>query len=621
MPGPHPRATAAAGAAFVLAAVFTGPVVYGLINPEFTPIDLVEDSQLILKVEFGPIKANRCACTVSQVLKGKTKAKALTLDLGKAINENQAGRIAALVAASGKEPGVCFFGQAVKANAGGRRGFLHVAGTWIDLGGGQGDLWQVGKINKYMEGCWAGGTDMLLRAVSYVMTDRDADFPCEARASWSKVVRVGHVAGEVTSIGPVDLDGNGKPYLFVTSSAGDRLFQYRGGALEDVTVEKRLRSKSLASAWLDANADGRIDLVSWDGASLNLYVQGPDGAIVRARSSPAEAPANGCLALSALDMGAGGKPGLLVSTRGAPILLAPGALPMKARELVKGGLSGEGLGKAAACLVADFDGDSHPDIIQPFERGSLFYSGKGSGCFGIGVVCAIAAGKGKSAICTGDFDADGLLDVLTTSKEGCEIWQNLGRGRFAPRRSSSGEIAYIAKPEGIACEACDINNDGRQDIFIAYESMGAQIFFNRGFRSTGHAHKLDLTDNGLLPDAEKGQQAGCIGDFNADGAQDMALVLKKGNVHLFWRDTAEASPLSIKVDLSPKGSFAGPLTVTGWLGRRCLGAWNVIPGTSTGFVGLMDVGKRNVKWRFPGDRPQEKQFVVEDDPVRFLIRQ
>ncbi|KKL57328.1 hypothetical protein LCGC14_2236540, partial [marine sediment metagenome] len=92
-------------------------------------------------------------------------------------------------------------------------------------------------------------------------------------------------------------------------------------------------------------------------------------------------------------------------------------------------------------------------------------------------------------------------------------------------------------------------------------------------------------------------------------------------VHVFWRDVQEASPLSVKVDLSPGGAFLGPLKVTGWLENRCLGAWNVVPGTSTGFVGMMDAGVRTIKWRLPGGKPREKQFEVQDGPVRFLIRQ
>ena len=600
-----------------------GPAVHALINPKFTPVDLVQQSELMLTVEFGPIRSNRCVCTVKKVLQGKMERKTMTLDLSKAMNETEAKRMARYIAASGKEPGVLFVGKYVESDAEGegeRRAFLHVKGRWIDLRRGKGQVWELDKIDKGMENCWAGGTDMLLRAADYILSDDGADVPCKVGVSWSDIARVGNVGGKVTSSGPVDLEGNGKPYLFVTSSEGDRLFHYRGKALKDVTAEKKLQSRSLVSAWIECSGDGKIDLVSWDGSSFSLHLQNRDGTIVRTRTLPAKAPREGCVGLSVLDVGRNGKPGLLVSTRGAPILLTPGNLPMKARKLVEGDLSAKGLGKAAACLVADFDGDSFPDIVQPFEKGSFFYGGKGSGRFAAPVRCGVALGKNGADACTGDFDADGLLDILTAGGDGCEIWQNIGKGKFVPRRRLSGEIEYISKPDGIACQACDINNDGRQDIFIAYKSMGAQIFFSRGFRSTGHAHKLDLSDNGLLEPAEKGQQTGCIGDFNADGAQDMVLVLKQGDTYVFWRDTTEASPLAVKVHLSPKGLCSGPLAVTGWLEKRCLGAWNVVPGTSAGFIGLLEAGPRTIKWQLPGGKPQRKKLVVEDQAVRFLIK-
>ena len=618
MPARKARTLAAAAAAFILTALTAAPDARALINPNFTPLDLVADSQSIFTVRFGTVKDNRSACAVGEVLKGETPGKTLTLDFSRAINENEAQRMAGFLAASGEEPGICFLGAAGDAGAGGQapKGFLHVAGAWVQLEGGQGGLWQVTKVDRYMEGCWAGGTDMLLRAVEYILADEDADFPCKAMVSWSRVVKVGSVPGQVTSAAPVDLDGNGKCCLFVTSAAGDRLFQLRGDALQDVTAARDLQSKSLASAWLDGNGDGRIDLAGWDGQALRLHLQGADGRFAAVPAALAEGLPGGCLGLGAIGLEPG-TTGLLVATGRGPMLLAAKDGAAKVRKLAE---PGGDLGEPAGCMTADFDGDGFADIVQLGSAGSVLYAGKAGGAFAAPVACGIATGKGPSAACTGDFDADGALDVFTTGPEGCEVWQNIGKGRFVPRKRLSGEIAYISKPDGVACQACDVNNDGRQDFFIAYKSMGAQIFFNRGFRSTGHAHELDLTDNGLLRPAEKGQQAGCIGDFNADGAQDMALVLKDGDVHVFYRDIQEGSPLSIHVGLSPKGSCAGPLTVTGWREGRCLGAWNVGRGTPTGFVGLMDAGQRKIKWQLPGGKPREKLLIAEDGPVRFLIQ-
>ena len=88
--------------------------------------------------------------------------------------------------------------------------------------------------------------------------------------------------------------------------------------------------------------------------------------------------------MSQKDIGCGGKgfSGLLVSGKAAPILVAfrAGARPAVA-PLVSKNVNVSKYGKAGACIVADLDGDTMPDAIQPFARGSLFFKGLAPGKF------------------------------------------------------------------------------------------------------------------------------------------------------------------------------------------------------------------------------------------------
>ena len=70
------------------------------------------------------------------------------------------------------------------------------------------------------------------------------------------------------------------------------------------------------------------------------------------------------------------------------------------------------LGKAAPCLVADFDGDGVADVLAPFAAGSVLFRGLTPGKFASGVACAVKLGTGQSGACVGDFDGDGRFDVL-----------------------------------------------------------------------------------------------------------------------------------------------------------------------------------------------------------------
>lgn len=598
---------------------------FALINPNFTPIHLVDQSALIITVSFGKIgEDNKVVGTVGEVVKGKSSAKILTFDLG-ATDVHNARAIADRIAAWGDKPALLFVGMFLDSDDMNAqietKAFLHVAGCWViaqETGNG---TWNLLRIDKYLQATWAGGTDMLYRCVKYVLEDDDPDVPVNATVSWEdEPEKIGRIQGTATSAVPLDLDGDGALYLFVTSDKGDRLFKYADEALKDVTEGRKLSSASRTASWADLNGDGKLDLVSWTGESVLVYSQSADGTFAAPAGKLTETLSKGCLGITALDCGQQASPALLVSTAASPLLLLPGRHAVTPRRLVEGDFPGAQLGKAGVCLAADFDGDSLPDIIQPFEKGSLYYKGVEPGLFGSPTQCAVALGKGVSASCIGDFDADGVLDIFVSAEDANRFWHNQGGGKFTQTLHLTGELEYISKAGGVAAMTCDFNNDGRQDLFLAYSELGAHLFFNRGFRSFGHAHMLDLTENGLLPEAERGQRAGCVADFNGDGAQDMVLILPDGGAWVFWRESEEEDSLGVKVDLSPQAAYKGPLTVTGWLEDRCLGAWNVVPGTSGGFVGLVEAGPCTIKWRFPGGKEQTREVEVEDEPTRLLIK-
>ena len=188
--------------------------------------------------------------------------------------------------------------------------------------------------------------------------------------------------------------------------------------------------------------------------------------------------------------------------------------------------------------------------------------------------------------------------MLCVNSDGVTLWQNEGGGKFAETLRLSGEIEYRSKSGGIECQVGDINNDGRQDALIAYAAMTPQLFFNRGFRSFGHAHTLDLGEQHLLEVAEQGQQSACLGDFDGDGAQDMVLALNNGEIWAFFRENDDHEARSVVAALPVTGQYKGPVAVTGWMGKRCLGAWNVLPGVSQAFFGRMDAGARDTQMAF-----------------------
>ncbi len=512
-------------------------VATAFINPSFSPIHLVQQSESVwaLKVEAAT-KDGKVTATVVKALKGDKPAKPLILDLGYGTGfEAQGKEVAAMIDAGAKD-GLLFVGQFEEGGGGGAqgpRGMLHIGGKWVVFNGNDDGSWDMVKIDANMLGTWAGSTDMLQRAVEYVLADPDADVPVRVNAEWDTPVKFATIAGKVTAATALDYDGNGKLFLVVATDKDSKLFAWADGKLQEVAQKHLL-----------------------------------------------------------------------------PPLTAQ--MPIDLAKVADAGAAGP-------VFYADFDGDGLPDILQTFEKFSNFYRGTAPGKFAEPVKTRLFLGKGRSMAEIGDYDADGLLDVFTSSEDGNHLWHNLGGSKFVDTLSVSGEITYISKPGGIDGIVCDINNDGRQDIFIAYADMTPHIFFDRGFRSFGHAHGIDLGEQKLVEDATKGQQAGTVADFTGDGAQDMVIVLKNGDAWLLPRKTQSGKALSVSVALGKDAP--SPLLVTGYNGKRCLGAWNVTAGGAPAFFGLTDAGTLTLKWKLRDGTEKSASVNVIDRPVRYVIGQ
>ena len=609
--------------AAIIFAMLSVPFARALINPKFRPTHLVKESTLIASVGLkeGESKDIYLA-EIRQVLKGKTDLKSFRLDLTKARDTQNADALRAL-AAQGKP--ALFFASEKPAQGGEparNLALLHAGGAWGVFYGKAGG-WLFDCIDTGKQGIWAGGTDMLRRAVDYILEDEDADLPADEGAQWSaEPQKIAALDGAIRAIRPIDLAGDGNTVLFVARDKGDRLLacDSKGRKFTDITASRDLQSKSQEYAWGDFSGQGRLDLISFDGKAFSLHAQQADGRFQSRTLDLGGALANGCIGMAALDAGVKGRSGLLVSGSGLPVLVTLGAEGRQTlTELQAPGVDLGKLGKAGQCLVADFDGDGTADVLALREGGSIWFRGLMPGGFAPGVACAVKPGRGATRACVGDFDGDGRLDVFCVNTEGTSLWENEGDGKFANQFPFTGELLYNSQPGGNDCFVGDINNDGRQDILIAYGATSTglkapQIFFNRGFRCFGAGHLMSVAERKLLPSAnhaQDGQQAACLGDFDGDGAQDMILALSNGEIWSFFRENGDGDARLASAFLRVGGPSMGPVVVTGWIGKRCMGAWNVVPGVSHACFGRNDAGPVTLKWRLPGGKEQQKEILLE----------
>ena len=231
---------------------------------------------------------------MKKVLKGDCKDKELTFDLLAMAEPVQAqGKEVMATIAGGDRQALLFVGkfQARRNGPGGRgrqaRGAPAQRRQVVGHEPGDNKTWEMEKIEEKMLGTFSGSTDMLVRCMTYIMTDPNAEVPVEEKVDWGGKIQVGKTDRKINAVAAVDLAGDGKLAAFLASDAGDQVYRWNSKTMEDMTPKLGLRSKSAVFAWGDFNGDGRLALASWDGKQLSIHRQQADGTFARPPSRPA----------------------------------------------------------------------------------------------------------------------------------------------------------------------------------------------------------------------------------------------------------------------------------------------------------------------------------------------
>ena len=130
-----------------------------------------------------------------------------------------------------------------------------------------------------------------------------------------------------------------------------------------------------------------------------------------------------------------------------------------------------------------------------------------------------------TGVAVADVDGDGLLDLYFVAQiGGCQLWRNLGKGRFEniTARAGVGLDGRIC----VGASFADIDNDGRPDLYVTTVKMGNVLF-----RNLGDGRFEDVSAQSGL--AYKGHSSGAVFfDFDKDGLLDLFLV----NVGVYTSD-------------------------------------------------------------------------------------
>jgi hypothetical protein len=543
------------------------------INPKFTPVELVRQAETIAVVR---VEGERC--TVASALKGRVGGEQAFVVSAK--DADQAAILRRILAGGRDEPAMLF--------ATAKRGFLHVNGNWLKLDPDGERRWRVTGLAHEMSGVYAGGTDMLVRMTRYILSEPDAFVPARVGTRWFDRVALGRIEG-ATALAVIPLDKG--PALFVASTRGDRLFRPKG---DDALEDERLQTRSREFTWLDWDGDGQAELATWDGTAARIG----DKVVFRGT----------CLGLAPF---AGG---LLVSTEDLPALVRPGG---RSEVLPPGDAVTAAGDRPSACVAADLDNDGFPDVLQPRERGGVFWRGRAGG-FHPPALSAMYSAGGQVHAAVGDFDGDGALDIFLGDAKGNQLWENDGKGAFRAVTDSAGSLSY-KMPTGIAaCLATDLNHDGRTDLALAYPDSAFAYHFNRGFRCFGEEGELRLTGGAFDDGPSPGVLHLAAGDLNADGGLDLAVVFAGGELLVYWNHRSDAPMAVVRL---PRG-VAGPVTVSAWQGRDhawCVGTHTVADAGLPTAIPLRQRDTCLLRYRVAGQPARSKTVQVGKQPVSVAL--
>ncbi len=197
--------------------------------------------------------------------------------------------------------------------------------------------------------------------------------------------------------------------------------------------------------------------------------------------------------------------------------------------------------------IADVDRDGWSDVfIASDETRDTLLMNNGNGTFADATTAAgVGDPRGGMGTAWGDYDGDGLLDLVIThyENEGAALYRQRAGLTFTDRRAADGLDATIPLV-GWGVEFVDVDDDADLDLVVANGHASADY----AAESPSGFGQLDLVlrnDGGVFVDASAGawrpeatRRVGrglAVADFDRDGYRDLVVVNNANESADLWR--------------------------------------------------------------------------------------
>jgi hypothetical protein len=457
--------------------------------------------------------------------------------------------------------------RVVRAGRPSKDHLLDSAGTgagWIDYD-------RDGNLDAYIVNGWRlSGSTILEKGPNALYRNRgDGTFE-----DVTERARVGGEGRWGSGVTVADYDNDGWPDMLVTNFGPNVLYRNRGdGTFENVAARAGVEAPgwNTGAAFLDADGDGDLDLY------VAAYIDCTLEEVLKAVPT---------LNWKGVDKVATGPFGLA----GAPdhFFLSDGRGGFT-DATVEAGLQDRTLGYGFGVRAADFDRDGDSDIyVANDSDANYLYRNDGTGHFqDVGLWSGAAfdshgAAQAGMGVAVGDYQGDGLLDILVTnfSEDFCTLRRGDGQGFFEDVSESSGVGPPTFTSLSWGTVMADLDDDGDLDIAIANGHIYPQVDRHPEFglhyaqrnlllANTGDGRFVDVTASAgpgfALVQPSRGLAAG---DYDNDGDLDLLITNLEAPPNLLRNDSARGSWLTVSLVVPPGGRTPIGATVVVEAGGR-----------------------------------------------------